>query len=171
MKTKATNQSLKFEYYSSIDDMPIFNWFKVQETNDLTWCMKNRSVCISSQIEILESAINRMTDEYIDAYGLSESYQKILRLNKEIRILELQRLVELNLQKQYCASDTLIALKKEELSQIMENAQNKETINVRVHAERFMGRSINVRETSVKEFYDIIEEMQKDNRRKYVDKN
>jgi hypothetical protein len=53
----------------------------------------------------------------------------------------------------------------------MENAQNKETINVRVHAERFMGRSINVRETSVKEFYDIIEEMQKDNRRKYVDKN
>lgn len=158
---KIINLFKSFEHYKSIDEMPIYNWQKVQETNDLTWLLKVKSDTTKGQLSILETYLKRMTDEYIDHFGISDQYRLILKLKGELRCLEID----------YILSDnrvhlTFIEIKKKELQMALAKGKSNDTSSVKVHAEKYMGRAINMRETSVKEFYEILRELQKEQKPK-----
>lgn len=151
----------KFEYFNSIDDMPIYNFLKIQETNDLGWVMKEKGDYTKRQQPLLEHALQLITDQYIDTYGISDQYRRILRLQGDLRVLEMEYIItgeKINL--------TFIELKKAELKVAVDQSQSKETVSVKVHAEKYMGRAINMRETSVRDFYDILRELQKEQKSK-----
>ena len=147
----------KFEYFTSIDEMPIYNWLKIQESNDLTWVMKVKGDATKKQLLILEDSLKKMTDEYIDTFGISDSYRKILRLRGEIACMEVD----------YCLTQqrsllTFINVKKKELESIFRNNEKSDSMSVQVHVRKYLGQSVNMRETSVKEYYSIIREIERE---------
>ena len=148
----------KFDYYKNIDEMPIYNWFKVQETNDLTWLLKEKEDCTTKQMLVLEMYIQKMRDEYIDTFGISDTYRKILVLQGELACLEIDFII-----KQDKKIRVFINLKRNELEKLIAKSQKKDSVNIQVHASKYMGGAlINMKTTSVKEFYGILAEMQKE---------
>lgn len=154
---RIVNPFRRLEYYKSIDDMPIYNWFKIQETNDVSWMLlKKRSINGYESIELRE-ALQIVTDQYMDTFGISDEYRKIMRLTLDIRSLEIDFFTT-----QDRSHLTFIELKKTELKNIAKKSKTADSISVQVHIEKYMGRKINLRETTVKEFYNYLQEMKKE---------
>lgn len=149
----------KLEFYNSIDEMPIHNWLQIQETNDLVWVMKEPKDVKRSELNQLEEALQTMTDQYIDTFGISDSYRKILKLKGELRCLEIDFII--TAQRTIL---TLIDIKKAELKIAIEKANNIKSLNARVHAQKYMGQAIDMKITSVKFFYEILQEMQNEHK-------
>ena len=82
MKKKKTKHT--FKYYSSIEDMPIRSWQKLLQTNDLTWIMHKQLPCNPEQLEILKKSLNGMTAQYINTFGINDTYHEILKLKSQI---------------------------------------------------------------------------------------
>jgi hypothetical protein len=149
----------KFEFYKSIDELPIYHWMKIQETNDLTWILKKKRECSKGQFQVLESYLQKMTDEYIDTFGISDQYRNILKLQGELRCKEIDYLISDN--KMHL---TFIEIKKAELKNAISQSEKSDLMSIQVHVRKYMGQPINMKETSVKEFYGILSEIQKESK-------
>lgn len=147
----------KLSYYTSIDEMPIYNWFKVQETNDLKYVLKVDRKCNKKQLDILTEAMRVMQAEYIDTFGINESYKKILDLKREILELEIKLLITEDRTHQ-----TFIDLKNQELKYTLSTTKTSQVSAVKRCIEKDMGFPINMKTTSVKEFYGIMAEIIKE---------
>ena len=42
----------KIDLYENIDELPIFNWFKINETNDLSWLIRGKKINVDNRIEL-----------------------------------------------------------------------------------------------------------------------
>lgn len=147
----------KFEYYKSIDECPIYVWFKVQESNDLTYLLINKRKCSIKDMAVLKEALYTMTNEYIDTFGISDQYKTILELQRDIRVKEIDLLLtgeKIN--------KTFISILKSKLKAKLEGSQRSDTSSVWIHAKKYMGGNLDMRTTTVKEFYSILNELKKE---------
>lgn len=156
-KVKVISLFAKFEYYKSIDEMPVYNWFKIQETNDITWGLINKRDCTTKQLLTLEFVLHRITNEYLDSFGISDRYRAILRLKGDISCLEADLLLTADR-----SNLTFIELKQKELGILLKSSNDSDMMSVQIHVRKYMGQKINVKETSVREFYSILREMKKE---------
>lgn len=148
----------KLEYFDSIDTMPIYNWFKLQESNDLGFLLKKKISTTKRDIEILKEVLKKITNEYIDAFGVSDQYKNILQLQSEIR----QKEIDFVLTK-HRINKTFINVLKGKLKAALESNQRSDTSTVAwVHAKKYMGGSLDMKTTSVREFYSILNEFKKE---------
>lgn len=141
----------KIEYYQSIDEMPIYNWFKINETNDLKWISKDLQIDAKKNIIILLSAWNKIFDEFIDTFGIPEKLKEIMEVKRDIFILQAQ----LALTKDRTIQ-IFIDIETEKLIKLMSKDKEQSTMQVKVYVEKFLGFKLNERETTVKEFYEYI---------------
>lgn len=158
--TKILNLFQKFDHYNTIDDMPIFNWLKIQDTNDITWILKEKrsaEKCSEKEIDKLQECLQVMTNEYIDAYGITDEYRRILRLKGEIFTLRAEFAMTQDRTKL-----TFLAIKQDELMAILLKSKNAEKTDVRVFAMKYLGQSVDMKKTSVREFYNILAEAKKE---------
>ncbi len=153
---KVVNPFRKLEFYSDIDFLPIANWFKIQETNDVTWLMLKRRSCTKSELAILQKVMSNLTDQYIDSFGLSPNYKRILELKRDIRVKEI---------KYYLTKDksilTFIEVDKHSLRALLGTDKKSDYGSVRVHVAKYMGGA-DFKTMSVKFFYEILKEMKKE---------
>lgn len=147
----------KLKYFKSIDEMPIYNWFKLQETNELTHLLKVKKLCSKREVLILQNALQSITNEYIDFFGINDQYKKILELKRNIRIKEIQLITTGER-----INKTFIKVLKSELNLLIQSAQKSDTGNVSVHVNKYMGYRIDLKSTSVKEFYSILNHIKKE---------
>ena len=72
--------------YNSIEELPIWNWFKVFETNEL------KHIIIEGVVEdtILKDTWNKLFSEYIDIFGLDDNLVSHIKHEKKIVLLELE---------------------------------------------------------------------------------
>lgn len=145
------------EYFKSIDEMPIYNWFKLQESNDLTYLLKVQRKCSRRDIFTLQTALQDMTNEYIDTFGINEDYKKILELKRDIFIKEAQLAITGER-----INNTFINVLKGELKIALSKSQKSDTVDVSVHVSKYMGYRIDMKNTSVKEFYSILFHIKKE---------
>lgn len=144
------------EHYTTIDDMPVFNWLKIQETNDLTWIMHKKvdeSKCTGKELILMQQSLQNMTDQYLDAYGVSDEYRKVLILKGELYVLRAELIATQDKTKL-----TFIDIKKDELKALLMKSNSTQKTNVRVYASKYMRYSIDMKQTSVRDFYDILED-------------
>lgn len=144
----------KVQYYKGIDDMPIRNWFKINETNDLKWVSKDQSINVSKHVNKLFEAWNKIFDEFIDMFGLPEKMKEILELKREIFVLEAQKNIENN-----GTLQLFIDIETDKLKELLNTEKEKSTGQARVYVEKFLGFKLNEKETSVKDFYQYIQAM------------
>lgn len=69
------------KYYLSIRDIPAVNWFKMYEDADYTQLSRTGKVCGRAQ-----SVHEKLQDQLIDTFGVSEEFKKLHELRKKLEI-------------------------------------------------------------------------------------
>lgn len=142
----------KLDCYQSIDELPIYNWFLIHKTNDLTWLLKKKSNINLKQVKTLEVLWEKIYFEFLDTFGIPDTMRHILEIKRDIMVLKIRMLAENDR-----SLETFIEIKELELNQLNENNQKDTTGKVKGYVEKFMGFRLNEKEITVKDFYGYIE--------------
>lgn len=153
---KFPNPFKDFKYHTSIETMPILNWFRVQETNDLTWILYKKRECSKPELDVLFKALEGMTDQYIDTFGISDNYREILETKRDIAVNKAS--VALGDK----THSVFVTILEDKLKTLASSTEKNDWMRAKVHAEKYMGRAINTRDTTVHEFYTILQELKKE---------
>lgn len=154
---KIINLFKKFEFYTSIDDLPIYNWFKIQETNNLKYLLKQDIELSVTRIKVLSTVMQDLRNEYINVFGIEEQHLNVLNLKKNIRIDELNAFITGDR-----IHNTMANIKRAELMEIISEQNSIDSASVIVHAKKYMGGNLNIKTTSVREFYSILNELKRE---------
>lgn len=142
----------KLEYYKSLDEMPIANWFKIQQTNDLKYMLVKTRKVSTKEVSELEKGLKKLSNEYIDTFGISDEYRQILELSRDIEVLKIDFILT-----QDRSLLTMIEIKKDQLKAISKSNNKSDLNKLKMHVNKFMGYSVDMNKTSVKEFYTYLE--------------
>lgn len=149
----------KLDYFDSLDSLPIFNWLKIQETNDLGYLLKIKKECSRKEINKLEQHLSKLTDSYIDTFGVSDEYRKVLDLQREIRVKEIEFFIT-----EKKINKTFINVLKLKLQAAMKSTNKTDIYVVSTHVSKWMGYRVDLQKTSVNEFYGILKSIKKNER-------
>lgn len=147
----------KLELYSSIHEMPIFNWWNLHRTNDLKWLMVNHKIPLTKRItKDLYELFDKINDEFTDEFGFTDEFREYLRQKKEIEIMKLDFMI---------SGDktilTFLEIAQKELEKITKEFEGGTFIEIKVALEKAMGFQINPKETTVYDYYNYIKFIQK----------
>lgn len=147
------------KHYTSIDDLPQYNWRMISEKNDLSFLLLNKHQKFD-KIK-MEKVFEQIKDEYIDTFGISENYKKILDLRKDIVCLQIEIAV---------SGDRFIEnhidIAKIELKKLLENTSKGKPSETTVHLSKHMGFQVNERTITVREYAEMVEVMRNELTRK-----
>jgi len=135
----------------------LFNWIKCT-SNDLKFVRKDKKGTEQEDIEAWE----RIYDSYIAEYGLNEVYKKLLNAMKKKALLEVDYILTRERFKL-----TEIEMQIANLDAMMMNGGNGMTIEQSlIHLSKWMGSWINAKDISTKEYFNLMSEYGKENKRK-----
>ena len=142
-------------FYNSIEDMPIYNWFKVNSTGDLRFCLTKHK----SKYDNLKAkqSFDALYNEYIETFGIGETYTKVLELKARILDLKIER--ELT---EDAFIENFINMAEIDLAALNSLTNKTNTNEVKVHLEKYLGFRLNEKEVSVKEYYTYLNVMATD---------
>jgi hypothetical protein len=130
--------------FSDLHELPAFNWFRATETKNLTWLLKDRTKkCSQSK---LEQVFQDLNDQLIDIFGISDNY-----LNYMLKLLS-----DNNFDK------TMMLVAQQQLEEIAKQfGESKNVLAEKINAERILGFRIDVKQISVVEYYNYLNEADK----------
>jgi hypothetical protein len=143
--------------YTTIDDLPAFNWFKCIESKDYSYCMVNRKECSKNDLLKCEEAFGIMYAEYVDVFGISDPLNDIIALQNELLVLKIDK--ALTKDNFY---NTLIEMKQIEIDAKLKNQPSKNNTH-KIAIEKYLGIRVDMKAISVREYYEYLEELKKDN--------
>lgn len=149
-------------YYNSIDTLPVFNWFKVIETGDLKNLVMNPHEVSPKRLkdQELASIWHKIYSEFIDTFGVDDTYKEILLLRcevdyyKNLMVLEEDRSM-LN----------FIRRAEKQLEALLKDNHETKYDMTSVYVEKYMGFKIDKRSLSVKEYYGYLKAMEEEAKR------
>ena len=93
MKRLKTNLLSKYaDKYGSIDDLPMYNWKKIHDTDELKWLFVNKQEIENN--DLLEARWAAIYDEYLNEFGLSDEYKEILNVKRKIANLQADYIIK-----------------------------------------------------------------------------
>lgn len=156
---KKKSRIQKVDYWDSILDMPIYNWFMVEETNDLSWLLKYRIVIGEKKTIILSKAWDGLISQYIDRFGISDSFLQICLIRKAISVLRINEVL-LNQN-----NTTFIEIETEKLKNLSQEGQKQTGFQVKAMLERNLKFRLDPKQVTVVEYFTHLEEMNRDSSR------
>lgn len=147
----------KLEIYKSIDELPVWNWFKIHETNDLSYLLKITRKVGYARTHELEAQWSLIHDEFLDTFGVNDKLRQIYELKRDISVLKADMFLEKDPSK-----ETLIDLKELELKNILNETTKTDVYEVKAYVEKYMGRRVDERTETVKSYYSCIKIMEKE---------
>lgn len=138
--------------YDSIDDMPIFNWFKCVEKSEYKYCLKSGEY----DEVICKEQFGLLYGQFIDKYGINENLAEIIRLQNKILVHKINLVVN-----EDRSELTFIEIAQIELDNLL-NIKESKSNTAKVAIEKYLGCQINTKQTSVVEYYDYIEAIKQD---------
>jgi len=139
-------------YYKSIEDLPIWNWWKIHEERDFKYllCEKKRLTGHA------EDVFDKLYSDFIRTFGISDSYKKYLDKITEIGIAEIDMTLTGDL-----SMETFIDIMRVELKDITDVSGGGTYMDTAIAVEKNMGFKLNVKEISVFEYYSYIKSLEK----------
>jgi len=146
-------------YYTELHDFPLFNWIKCNE-GDFRYMRKE----FSAHEEMTgndQKAWEILYDQYLQKYGLSKLYKKMLGIMREKALLECTFVMTRDRFKL-----TQIEIKEAELSSALANNGNGMSIEeALIYLSKWLGYRLNVKEISVVEYFNMLEQYGKANKK------
>lgn len=141
------------ELWSDIKEMPIYNWISILETGDLGFIFKTKGILGYKASEHWLG----LQQEYIDEFGLDESYKQQLRLMDKLHRLNIN----------FCLTRDRSLLNLIKITEIDLNQSNNEKIitfhEILDHAEKYKGFAIDPKKISVSRWYSTLKNMSNGN--------
>lgn len=135
--------------FLSIDELPIWNWWRVSETGNFIYLRKDADY--KKKDYSLSSLWESLNDEYFDAYGISDNTIKAMKL-KQKWILKRADFI-LNNNRFALTECDIIEMDLDDLQNDSKSMSNEESI---IYLEERLGREVDPKRTSVKKYYDYI---------------
>ena len=76
------------DYYDTIQELPLINWWKFNESKDYKYFLKEYSDVSATKLLELETIYTKLMDEYTSEFGINEHL--LLVLEKQIDIAKLK---------------------------------------------------------------------------------
>ena len=141
-------------YYNSIEDMPYYNWRKCMEKEQYHFCRLDPKKGSKKEDQ---KAWERIYDSYLSEFGLGKDYERILELQAEIASLECQFVY---------TNDRFLMNKirelKSELEEFLGREVESDSDTILTYLRKWMGQWINTREITVREFYKMVRDYQRE---------
>ena len=143
------------KYYNTIDTLPIFNYSKISEFEDLRYLIIQPDYFELPKITEKETAElfkawEHINDEIIDYVGISEDYKSILRIKKAIALMKVELITTGDK-----SLETLIELKQIELKNSYPQKKNELDESI-IYIESVLKIPIDVMTCSVKKYFSYI---------------
>lgn len=138
-------------YYSNLENLPIWNWWKIHETKDFKYLLKDKKKLTKHAPAIFDG----LHSDFIRIFGVSDSYKKYLEKLIEIEVTEIDMVVNKDR-----SLETFIDIMKIELDEIAPKDDSNYMENA-IAVEKFMGFKMNPKEMSVFEYYSYINSIEK----------
>ena len=145
---------MKGDYFNSIDELPIWNWWKIAETGNLIYLHRENDY--TKEDYSLVSLWNELQNEYLDVFGITDDFERLLRLKKKWIIKKAD----------YLLTGERFKLTELDIieSDINEAINDKITIDKEdtiIMLERKLGRELDPKKISVKKYYNYINHFSK----------
>ena len=66
---------MKVDYFNSIEDLPIWNWWKIAETGNLIYLHKLEEYEGKEDYNLIE-LWNKLQNQYLEEFGITEEFRK-----------------------------------------------------------------------------------------------
>ncbi len=146
-----SNITSNCEYYNSIKDIPLIKWVEIHEKNNLLPLVKSGNIDSRCQ-EVYE----KLQDEFLNIFGISNEYAKALRLKIQIALLENRML---------CKGENALGLQIKTLESQLKTLEvpksKTEVFDSIIGIEKHMGFKVNYQTITVYEFYKYAEHIKK----------
>jgi hypothetical protein len=140
-------------YYKSIEDLPVLNWWKLHEENDFKWLLKDSNKKITKHsIKIFKS----IKSEFVEEFGIDRKYEEYLKKVWKLELIKIDIALSGDKSKKIFAD--ILELEIEDLLNEQETKVHNHGV---MHIEKFMGFKLNVKSTTVNEFYSYVKEIEK----------
>ena len=138
------------DYYDSIKELPLINWWKFNESKDVKYFLKTYSDVNTAKLLFLETIYAKLMDEYTKEFRINEHL--LLVLEKQIDIAKLKA----DFMNGAGANLTLIEVAELELSDLVRGVKGMGFYDVKAILEKQMGFRIDPNTTTVMEYYSYI---------------
>lgn len=146
-------------FWTSIDEMPVYCWWKLNETGDPRWLfhLDVKGYTKAEKLASLENFQN-LRDEYINYFGISQEQKMLMQHQRELALMRI---------KFHRTGDrkliTFMLIKEQEIEVLQREMKGsgQSPWETKAHVEKWMGIRINPKETSVKEYYTYVDIIKK----------
>ena len=141
--------------YTTIDELPLFNYQKIMETGDYKHLLKKETPVTQKIYHLLSDAWQNINKQIIEYIGISKELQMTMRLEREIVQLKISMV-----QTGDRSIENLIELKQIELNNLRPK-QKASIDDSLVTIETILKISINIFECTVRKYYSYMNYLQK----------
>lgn len=141
------------EIYSSID-APIKVWEKVHKSGDLSHLYVKPKKVTKKDVPKLQAAWEKIYDEYLSEFGLTETFADIMELKRQIALANLR--VILTGDRIYV---TEAKIKEIELAELERVAHSGSIMDAKKAIEMQYKFQLNMNTTSIREFYSYLKDI------------
>lgn len=156
------------KYFESLDDLPIYNFWKVRETGDLVYLFeewKSDQAEAASKRRVWRSVLadtwRKMDAEFIENFAMTDEFFNRLLIEKKIINLQLEYMIS--------KSSVVRARLKGEQQKLELNYHNEESKPVKLHEfiagiEKYIGFQIDEKKISTNKVYSYVNQMKEQSR-------
>ena len=148
---------LENNYYNSIDEMPIYNWFKCIEI-DKSYVLIDRKKDTKETLEHIEQ-FEILYGQFIDTFGINEGLKDIITIQNEILCLKIDLAITNDK-----SIENFIEIAEIELNDLLKDNTKGSNNKTVIMVEKWLGFPIDEYKVSVKKFYDYLEAIKQDGR-------
>lgn len=150
---KKREKPLEDKYYLSIEELPIWNWWKLHEKNEFEQVLKRSKDKLDKRVV---DVVKELQNEFIETFGIDENYANYLRKQIQIELLKIKILKTGD--RIYENDVDILQIELEELtSKEQDKGMNTATISV----EKWMGFKLDIKKISTFEYYSYIKAIEK----------
>lgn len=142
-------------YWIDIKEMPMYNWMRLCDENDMRWINRN-----GKEGKLSNKALDIIQAQIIDNFGISQEYKTALSI--ELKIEQLYNEMILKGKKTNQAFIEVEQIKLDELRKTQNNRDTTFTELCQV-IEKRQGYRINPKDITVYEFYSYVQSLAKQN--------
>lgn len=144
------------KYYNSIETFPLYNWIKCNESKDKKYTRRGKEGSKDQDLIYWD----KLYSEYLNEFGLSTYYKRLLDQYKKKAIAELNHVVS-----EDKFQLTIIDMETKKLEQMLSNGGKGISIEqTLIHLSKWIGYWIKIKEVSVKEFFTLSKEYDRSNK-------
>jgi hypothetical protein len=138
-------------HFKDIDDLPVWNWFKINETDDLTFLLVEQRTTSAKEKDYLRRVFEKIYENFINTFGINEMLKRVLELRRDIAVLKLEMAIHNDGSRQ-----TFIDIKEQEFKGILLEAEKEKNTTIKAYLDKYMGFRIDEKTVSVKDYYGYL---------------